>query len=139
MQILFQLEMNQQDTETAFKHFWKGTKSGPAAKEFTERLVLGTMANLEKVDALIRKYAENWDIGRMSRVDKNVMRVALYEMLFCNDIPPVVSINEAVDIAKEFGDRNSGKFVNGMLDRARKDMERPARVPAKPKADATPG
>jgi N utilization substance protein B len=69
----------------------------------------------------------------MGAVDRNIMRVALFEMLFCKEIPPVVSINEAVDLAKELSGRESGKFVNGILDRARQDLDRPARVSAKKK------
>jgi N utilization substance protein B len=83
--------------------------------------------NRDEIDALMSKYADNWDVERMGAVDRNIIRLALYEMFFRDDIPPVVSINEAVDIAKAFCDRESGRFVNGILDRARKDTNRPPR------------
>ena len=97
------------------------------AKLFTEQLVHGTMNNIAAIDVTISKYADNWDIKRINPTDKNIMRIAIYEMLFCEDIPPVVSINEAVDIAKEFSDAKSGMFVNGILDRVRKDLKRSPR------------
>jgi N utilization substance protein B len=78
----------------------------------------------------LQRYAENWDLKRMGAVDRNVMRVALFEMLHRTDIPPVVSINEAVDLAKELSSDESGRFVNGILDRARRDISRPARAAA---------
>lgn len=134
MQVLFELEMNRQDPDIALRRLWKDRKAPEGAKIFTEQLVHGAVTHMEEIDAIIRKYAENWDIKRINPTDKNVMRVAIYEMLYCEDIPPVVSINEAVDIAKEFGDAKSGMFVNGILDRARKDLKRSARVagPRKP-------
>jgi transcription antitermination protein NusB len=75
------------------------------------------------------KHAENWGIERMGAVDRNAMRIAVFEMLFRDDIPPVVSINEAVDLAKAYSSVESGKFVNGILDRIRQDLDRPARNP----------
>jgi N utilization substance protein B len=84
------------------------------------------------IDALISRHAENWDIERMGTVDRNVMRIAVYEMLYRDDIPPVVSINEAVELAKAYSSAESGKFVNGILDRIRKDLDRPARSPNPP-------
>lgn len=127
MQVLFEFEMNKQDPDIALRRLWKERKMPEGAKVFTEQLVHGTVSHMEQVDALLVKYADNWDIKRMNPTDKNVMRIALFEMLYCEDIPPVVSINEAVDIAKEFGDKKSGMFVNGILDRARADIKRPAR------------
>ena len=128
MQILFELDLNKQELDTALRQAWKEQQDTPSSsRQFTESLVRGTVGHLQELDDLIKSYAENWDIKRMNGIDKNVMRVALYEMLYCEDIPPIVSINEAVDIAKEFGDVKSGQFVNGILDRARKDLKRPAR------------
>ena len=132
MQILFELEMNRQEPDAMLREFWRKKAAGEGAKMFTEQLVHGVVNHLAEIDGLISRYAENWNIKRINPTDKNVMRVAMYEMLHCRDIPPVVSINEAVDIAKEFSDAASGKFVNGILDRARKDIKRPARVAVKP-------
>jgi len=127
VQLLFQLDLNPDDLDTVFERFWTERKTDAKAREFTEGLVRGVRDNLGKIDGMLGKYAEHWDIHRMGVIDRNVIRMAIYEMLFCNDIPPVVSINEAVDIAKYFSRTESGKFVNGILDRISKDLDRPAR------------
>ena len=87
------------------------------------------VAHLPEIDERIRRYCENYEFRRISPVDRNVLRLAIYEMLYRDDIPPVVSINEAIELAKTFGGTESGRFVNGILDRVRKDLDRPARVP----------
>ncbi len=86
------------------------------------------VAHLPEIDERIRRYCENYEFRRISPVDRNVLRLAIYEMLYRDDIPPVVSINEAIELAKTFGGAESGRFVNGILDRVRKDLDRPARV-----------
>jgi len=126
-QILFQLDMNPGELPVVFKEFWRVRRSDGKTRAFAEALVVGVRDHLEEIDAKIKSYAQNWDIKRMGAVERNVMRMALYEMLYCEDVPPVVCINEAVDITKYFGNAESGKFVNGILDRARKDIARPAR------------
>ena len=84
--------------------------------------------NRPLLDERIKKYAKNWDLHRMAVVDRNIMRLAIYEMLHRDDIPPIVSINEAVDIAKKFSTEDSGKFVNGILDQIKGEILRPART-----------
>ena len=129
VQFLFQRDFNDTAVEPAFLEFWLERKANANARIFCEDLVRGVERYRQEIDERLRKYADNWSLERMGAVDRNIMRVALYEMLYCKDIPPVVSINEAVDLAKELSNRESGKFVNGILDRARQDIERPARVP----------
>jgi len=90
-------------------------------------MISGNFAQLPEIDERIRRYCENYEFRRISAVDRNVLRVAIYEMLYRDDIPPVVSINEAIELAKTFGGAESGRFVNGILDRVRKDLDRPAR------------
>jgi N utilization substance protein B len=119
--------MNPGELDKVLKQFWKERKSDSKTRRFTEALVVGVREHLSEIDDKIKSYAHNWDIKRMGVVERNVMRMALYEMLYCSDVPPVVSINEAVDITKYFGNAESGKFVNGILDRARKDLSRPSR------------
>jgi N utilization substance protein B len=131
VQFLFQRDFNDTEVEAAFAEFWPERKANANARIFSEGLVRGVELYRAEIDTRLRKYAEHWSLERMGAVDRNIMRVALYEMMFCKDIPPVVSINEAVDLAKELSGRESGKFVNGILDRARQDIERPARVPDK--------
>ena len=95
---------------------------------FADPLIRGTLENRTEADATIKKYAQNWDLHRIAAVDRNILRLAIYEMLHRDDIPPVVSINEAVDIAKKFSTQDSGKFVNGILDRVKGELMRPARI-----------
>jgi transcription antitermination protein NusB len=127
VQLLFQLDLNPSEhLDAVFKAFWAiytGRKD-PTLRKFTEELTRGTRENIAAIDARLKKSAENWDIRRMGVIDRNVMRLAVYEMLYRPDIPPAVSINEAVDIAKFFSSTESGKFVNGVLDRIRKDIHK---------------
>jgi N utilization substance protein B len=107
--------------------FWEFCPTKPNVREFAQPLIEGMVSHLPEIDERIRRYCENYDFHRISAVDRNVLRLAIYEMLFRDDIPPVVSINEAIELAKTFGGAESGKFVNGILDRVRKDLTRPAR------------
>ncbi|MBN1670550.1 MAG: transcription antitermination factor NusB [Kiritimatiellae bacterium] len=129
VQVLFQIDFNPEDPAEALAGFWADKTPHDRVKGFTEQLVFGVVENRAKIDATLQEYAENWDIKRMAGVDRNVMRVAIYEMFFCPDIPPVVSINEAIELAKEFSGNESRKFVNGILDRVRQTLDRPARTP----------
>ncbi|MFO7871012.1 MAG: transcription antitermination factor NusB [Kiritimatiellia bacterium] len=127
LQILYRLDLNPGNPDVVLGEFRESNGMEADVRSFAERLVRGVRENMESLDRLISGYARNWELHRMSAVDRNVMRMALYEMLKCPDVPPVVSINEAVDIAKYFGTAESGKFVNGILDRAGKDLKRPGR------------
>jgi N utilization substance protein B len=95
---------------------------------FADPLIRGTLEQRDAIDGHIKKHAKNWEFHRIAAVDRNIMRLAIYEMLFREDIPPIVSINEAVDIAKKFSTQDSGKFVNGILDKVRSELMRPARI-----------
>jgi N utilization substance protein B len=128
VQFLFQRDFNHGEMAEALETFWMDRKAGPALHQFAEELIKGVEDKKIELDALIQRYAEHWNVSRMGAVDRNVMRVALFEMLHREDIPPVVSINEAVELAKELSGDESGKFVNGILDRASKDIDRPSRT-----------
>lgn len=128
VQILFQRDFNDGEIGAALEQFWQEKKASSKMQAFTEELVRGVESMRAEIDEVIHKHAEHWDLSRMGAVDRNVMRVAMYEMLKRPDIPPIVSINEAVEIAKELSSDESGKFVNGILDRARRDIDRPARA-----------
>ena len=128
VQFLFQRDFNSGDLKEALADFWLENKAGPKVQKFADELILGVERERTELDRQLTHYAANWEVKRMGAVDRNVMRVALYEMNFCPDIPPVVSINEAIDLAKELSSDESGKFVNGILDRARKELDRPARA-----------
>jgi N utilization substance protein B len=127
VQFLFHRDFNRGDLESALADFWLERKPTAKPKAFAEELIRGVEAHRDELDERIKKYAEHWDLKRMGAVDRNAMRVALFEMMFRLDVPPVVSINEAVEIAKALSGRESGKFVNGILDHACRDLDRPAR------------
>lgn len=117
----------------AFKAFWgMKEKSDLDGKTFAEALANGVIQNLEAVDSRIKQYAQNWDFHRIAVVDRNILRLAIYEMLFCADIPPIVSINEGIELAKKYSTEHSGRFVNGILDRVKMDLARPSRTPVEP-------
>jgi N utilization substance protein B len=128
LQLLFQLDMNPSDLSEVWEEFWKDYSPSPAAKRYVEEVVTGVMENLDTIDRLIKEYARNWEVVRMGVVDRNVMRMAIYEMKYREDVPPVVSINEAVDIARYFSTGDSARFVNGILDHALRDIGRPSRT-----------
>ena len=128
VQFLFQRDFNPDELDVALADFWQERKMGQKAREFAEELICGVEKFRKELDGQIAKYAEHWDIKRMGAVDRNVMRVAMYEMIHRPDIPPVVSINEAVEIAKDLSGAESGRFVNGILDKASKELSRPARA-----------
>ena len=95
-----------------------------AQREFIERLVNGVAAHLTAIDDLIGRYSLNWKVGRMARVDRNILRLAAYELAFESDVPSRATLNEAIEIAKRFGTDESGKFVNGILDRIAQELGR---------------
>ena len=106
--------------------------------EFAARLVDGTLQHRDDIDALLQGVTRNWDLRRMAIVDRNVLRMAVFELKFCADVPPKVTINEAIEIGKKFSTANSGGFVNGILDRIRIDLvqQRTAEKAAGSKKDA---
>lgn len=121
MQVLYQIDIRKDPADKLLAEFWEGKEVESEVKDFATVLVNGTVANTKRIDEVISKYASNWKLNRMAVVDRNVLRLATYELLFCEDIPIKVSINEAVDLAKKFGDLESGKFVNGILDKISKE------------------
>jgi transcription antitermination protein NusB len=152
VQFLFQHDINPpEDLEAALNQFWDSQRAAAIAEDkgvatwgqrlelppatteeaamrvFAEPLIRGTLEHRGEADELIKKHAQNWDLHRIAAVDRNILRLAIYEMLHRDDIPPVVSINEAVDIAKKFSTQDSGKFVNGILDKIKGELMRPAR------------
>lgn len=128
LQVLFHLDVNPDKPEKVLRWFWQEYDAADARnRAFVERVVLGVGEHRKEIDDLITQYAENWSLHRMGVVDRNVLRMAIFEMLYCEDIPPVVSINEAVDVAKYFGNDESGRFVNGIVDRIRKTIQREPR------------
>jgi transcription antitermination protein NusB len=152
VQFLFQHDLNPpEDFEAALEEFWRSQRAAAIAEDkgaanwgqpaelppptseeaavrvFADPLIRGTLEHRQEADSLITKHAKNWDLHRIAAVDRNILRLAIFEMLHRDDIPPVVSINEAVDVAKKFSTQDSGKFVNGILDKIKGDLMRPSR------------
>jgi N utilization substance protein B len=96
----------------------------PDAKPFAEQLAQGVLVHLTELDELLQRVTDHWSVDRMAVVDRNVLRCALFELLYLDDIPAKVTINEAIEIAKRFGSEESGAFVNGILDRIMKSEDR---------------
>jgi len=91
---------------------------------FTENLVRGVLGHLPEIDAKLQSYTQNWPMHRMGSVERNVLRLAFYELIYCTDVPPPVVLNEAIDLAKYFSSADAGRFVNGVLDRLNKELKR---------------
>lgn len=123
MQVLFQMEISGDDSKEAIELFCKHFRVPKKTKPFFLQLVGGVNQFQDEIDRLIGRFSNNWKISRMSGVDRNIMRVAVYELLYCDDIPPKVSINEAIDIGKKFGTDDSGAFINGIMDSIRISVE----------------
>lgn len=100
----------------------------PSYFKFASELIEGTLANIKQIDASIAQFASNWSIERIARVDLSVLRLALYELMHREDIPPVVSINEAIELGKLLSDEDSKRFINGVLDRFKLTLTRPLRT-----------
>jgi N utilization substance protein B len=97
----------------------------PKIRQFTETLVRGVLGRLDEIDAKLASYTQNWPLHRMGSVERNVLRLAFYEMLHCADVPPAVVLNEAIDLAKYFSNADAGRFVNGVLDKLNKELHGP--------------
>lgn len=117
LQLLFQLDIRKEKpTATLLKRFWTEYNPDDEVKEFTEEIVKGTFKHLRAIDVKVLACAKNWSLDRMASVDRNVLRMAAYEILYRMDIPLSVTINEAIELAKKYGTDDSGAFVNGILD-----------------------
>lgn len=116
LQMLYQKDITKQSVEDVFDCFYQFRQVNGSISEFANCLVKGTLDNLEKIDQIIKNCVKNWSLNRMSVVDRNILRLTVYSLLYMEDVPPKVSINEAIELAKKFSDYESGKFVNGILD-----------------------
>jgi N utilization substance protein B len=116
LQVLYALDVQNIDLQEAIDLFWANFDAPEEARKFSSFLIEGTWNHREQINNLIGDNSENWTMARMSRVDKSLLRMAVYELLFCQDIPPKVTLNEAIDLGKIYGSENSGAFINGILD-----------------------
>ena len=123
LKILYAIDITGDEPKKCIDTYWKDNEEKDTeVKTFANSLVLGTMNKAKEIDKVISERATNWQLERMAVIDRNILRFAAYELLFAGEIPPKVTINEAIDIAKRYGDSESGKFVNGVLDKINKDI-----------------
>ena len=115
-QVLFHLEFSPGDPDKVFDLICENFNSSKSLRAFSKKLVCGVCENIEHLDKLIRQSSKNWRLERMSRVDRSILRLGAFEILYMEDIPPKVSIDEAVELGKKYGTEESGAFINGVLD-----------------------
>jgi len=123
LQLLFQLDISPDPVEAAIEEFWKGKRIRKPVVEFATDLVRGATEWREWIDGVLGTSSHHWRVSRMAVVDRNILRLALYEMIVSRRTPPIVVINEAIEIAKKFGNDDSGPFINGILDAVRVRLE----------------
>jgi N utilization substance protein B len=123
LQVLFQVDMGGTDPAAAFAQMDEEFGSLTGSEDFAEKIVCGVIENLLFIDQVIAAVSKDWNVERMANVGRNIMRLALYEVFFCDDIPNSVSVNEAVDLGKKFGGDDSGKFINGILGKVIENIE----------------
>ena len=118
LKVMYQREMTKENTEEALRRFFETQpKMDKDLREFIEKLVCGVDQGMNELDKKVEAVAENWTMSRMAVLDRNILRMAIYEMTVMIETPPKVIVNEAVNLAKKYSGENSGKFVNGMLDK----------------------
>jgi N utilization substance protein B len=131
LQVLYQLDITPRDPEAALARIREHFSRAAERDEFAERIVMGVLNNREETDRLIERYSEHWRLGRMNMIDRNILRMACFELLHCDEIPPKVTMNEAIDLGKRYGTEGSGSFINGILDRIQNEV---VRKPVQPKS-----
>jgi transcription antitermination protein NusB len=131
LQVLYQLNITKQDATKALTQFQENFLPNEEADDFLKRLVLGVIEHYTELDRLIERYSENWRLDRINMIERNILRMALFELLYCEEIPPKVTLNEAIDLGKRYGSEESGSFINGLLDRIQNEV---VRKPIEPKS-----
>ncbi|MBC9784899.1 transcription antitermination factor NusB [Heliobacterium chlorum] len=122
LQTLFQVDVGRVEPDFALKYTCKEFGVDEQTAEFARRLVEGAMANREAIDEIVRRLAKEWNLERMANVDRNLLRIAIFEMLYQEDVPLNVAINEAIELAKHFSGEESAKFVNGILGQLAREL-----------------
>lgn len=127
VQYLYQLDIHGDPAADLRQDFWLVREASSAVKEFAESLIIGLAAKAAEVDVVLKRHLRNFEIVRLNTVDRNILRLAIFEMFHRMETPPIVAMNEAIDLAKKFGGEDSGKFVNGVLDQVKRELTRPLR------------
>ncbi len=123
LRILFRLEFENKQIEKTLDQYWKSKKASEEIKEYSTWLVNGIISDQAKIDNIIQQVSEHWRISRMALVDRNILRMAVFELLYEEKIAPAIVINEAIEIAKKYSGEEAATFVNGILDAVRKDLK----------------
>ncbi len=128
MQYLYSWSINQpEDLNEDLRVFYQEQEEERDYYAFADQLIFGVIENREAIDEKIREIASNWDFDRIAKIDLSILRMAVYELLFRKALPPVVTINEAIDLSKQYSSEESRRFVNGILDKLRGQLNRPSR------------
>lgn len=131
MQFLYLFEVHKpSDVAKALERFFSLSPLSSENYAFAKELIEGTLEHLPQLDEKIKEHTQNWTFNRIAKVDLAILRLAIYELNYRKDIPPVVSINEAIELAKEFSDADSKRFINGILDKVKNTLDRPLRSPS---------
>ncbi len=138
IQYLYQLDAHGERRLDLRTDFWELRDSPEPVRLFAEQLINGVNQHVTEIDERLARHLQNFIISRLNMVDRNILRLAVYEMFFCLETPPIVAINEAIDAAKRFGGEESGRFVNGVLDKIKTELTRPLRTANVPQQQKNP-
>lgn len=128
--MLYQVDIRHVPSEQIMEEFWHVHDAEPDMKTFANQLVQGALDHLPEIDTLITTHADNWNLKRMAVIDRNILRLGVYELFYGPEVPSKVCLNEAIELAKRFGDTESGKFINGILDAIHKTRAQPDTPPS---------
>jgi N utilization substance protein B len=132
LQMLYQLDVGKNSRDEILRTYWQMNEHPPKVREFAEQLFEGTVQKLKQIDRVIQQHTQNWRLSRMAAVDRNVLRLAVFEFLSGGKTPETVIINEALEIARKFSTQESSQFVNGILDSIKNELMDKGRRDGKP-------
>ena len=124
VKILYSMEMSGEEPEPAIENYWVNHSGSAKYRDFTGQLVKGVCENRERIDGMIGAASKNWPMERMPEVDRSITRLAVYELISCNEVPASVAINEAVELAKQYAGKESAAFINGILGKIREESKK---------------
>lgn len=123
LQILFQLEFDDSDPDDVINQFWKGKKASREIKDYSSYLIRGIISHQDSVDRIIQSVSDHWRLSRMPIVDRNILRMAAFELFYEEGLAPAIVINEAIEVAKKFSSDQAAQFINGILDALRRQSD----------------
>ncbi|MEK0450099.1 MAG: Transcription antitermination protein NusB [Verrucomicrobiota bacterium] len=127
VQYLYQRDIHGGDAPELLRDFWGVREANTGVREFAESLIRGFSEKAAEVDEVLKRHIRNFEVARLNTVDRNILRLAIFEMFHRLETPPIVAINEAIELGKKFGGEDSGKFINGVLDQVKTELTRPLR------------